>query len=878
MRIKEIGIKNFRGYGENPDQEDGFYEFKDLDRPDIILLTGHNGYGKSSFYEAVEWCITDDIKALRKNTEGANQKATLRKSHYLKFQSLYDDREREVVVKILFDNGTCFIRSTKYDSLHDTDYTSEVKDGSGKIIGKDKIREFIADESGQSADNFFKLCFHGQAFSKDLVRGTSAKERNDILMGFLGMDVINDLVNKSNAQKNQSLNTKLTSVNNDIAARKKAEEELNHLFRINQWGSILEYQNTVEMKFETVYNLNATLKELGLEYDMQCEKNTISYIVELLSKSRILIERVQQKYEEDQRKRSRSVKASLLSKYKKNQDFLQNAEIFNETDILKLYKELTKYQSKMNNYCDNIENLDKEKIGMRNSIIQSEKMSKIVFLTERMINEYESEKEIFEKILSKAQSYGINNEQDYQFVNARRLLKNSVIYQNWKIAEDALLIEKQEALKTVSQLCETQKEMLLKVQEFVNEQDSIKRCPVCKGISFFTEGENAKDKLLSIISDSIADGNQTVKLYNNEIISLQEKIRRLNVSYVENVWKQFQSSRELLQKKINESIQLIIDKLNEIIDCNEIMKTDATKRHRDIQRKVNKYEEFKSKYGLEKKSLDEIIKVEEKAGQWMKSVLTEKYQSELNLAEYPEVEKEKKFMNLVRKINREKKVIDALTDLLKYDIGAENVDLLKRYEKVSNIDAVPKLERKEMLYQNAADFRTDVNKIAKKIQNDMIYNYITSNNMIKIIYKMINPHPFFRDFQIKKNGAETNIEFQQKDNIYLDHLFSEAQIQVLSLSIFLGLNLSVRNSRFEQVYIDDPVQSMDDINMVSFIDLLRSIKKSKRISRNMVIGTHDFTFSKLVKIKFRNYSFIEYMFESYSKEGPVIKRNTCGLT
>lgn len=296
------------------------------------------------------------------------------------------------------------------------------------------------------------------------------------------------------------------------------------------------------------------------------------------------------------------------------------------------------------------------------------------------------------------------------------------------------------------------------------------------------------------------------------------------------------------------------------------------------ERKVNKYEEFKSKYGLEKKTLDEIIKVEEKAGQWMKSVLTEKYQLELNSAEYPEVKKEKKFMNLVRKINREKKVIDALTDLLKYDIGAENVELLKRYEKVSNIDAVPKLEQKEILYQNAADFRTDVNKIAKKIQNDMIYNYITSNNMIKIIYKMINPHPFFRDFQIKKNGAETNIEFQQKDNIYLDHLFSEAQIQVLSLSIFLGLNLSVKNSRFEQVYIDDPVQSMDDINMVSFIDLIRSIKKSKRISQNMVIGTHDFTFSKLVKIKFRNYSFIEYMFESYSKEGPVLKRNTCGLT
>lgn len=66
----------------------------------------------------------------------------------------------------------------------------------------------------------------------------------------------------------------------------------------------------------------------------------------------------------------------------------------------------------------------------------------------------------------------------------------------------------------------------------------------------------------------------------------------------------------------------------------------------------------------------------------------------------------------------------------------------------------------------------------------MINNYITNNDMIKIIYKMINPHPFFRDFQIKKDGAETNIELQQKENIFLDHLFSEAQIQVLSLSVF----------------------------------------------------------------------------------------------
>lgn len=876
MKIKEIRIKNFRGYGENPEQEDGFYEFKDLDQPDVILLTGHNGYGKSSFYEAVEWCITDDIKALKKITEEANQKTTLRKSRYLKFQSLYDDREREAVVKILFDNGTCLIRSTKYDSLHNLEYRSEVRDGSGKSISNDEVREFITDESGQPPDSFFRLCFYGQAFSKDLVRGTSAKERNEILLGFLGMNIINDLINKSNAKKNQLLNKKLFSAENDISSGKKAEKELNHLFQINQWGSIQDYQNTVRTKFEQAADLSETLKELGFEYNFELENHTISHIVELLNKSRILMERMEQEYEQDQRERSRYVKESLLMKYKKNQVFLQNAEIVDKIDFVELQKELIKYRIKVDNYRVNIENLRKEKIEINSSTIQSEKKEKEVFLSEPMIQKYETEKENYEKIVLKSQRYGIQIGIDYQSADIRRLLKNSMIFQKWLMAVHTSLKEKQDALKTVSELCKSQKEMLLKVQEFINEQDSIKRCPVCKGIGFFIEGENAKDKLLSIISESITNGNQTVKLYNDEILKVQEMIKRLKRSYLENVWRRFVLCQESLQEKTNESIQLITEKLDEIINCNEKMLMRSTQRYNNVQKKTNDYEEFKKKYDLEKKSLDEIIKSEEKAGQWMKSVLAEKYQVNKSM-EFPEIKKNKSFIKLVRKINREKRVIDEVTDILKYDIGAENVELLKKYEKISDISVISELEGKRRLYQDAINFRSVVNRSAKSIQSDMINNYITNNDMIKIIYKMINPHPFFRDFQIKKDGAETNIELQQKENIFLDHLFSEAQIQVLSLSVFLGLNLSVKNSSFEQIYIDDPVQSMDDINMVSFIDLLRSIKKSKKVNRNLIIGTHDFTFSKLVKIKFRNHSFVEYLFESYSKEGPVIKRRDGGL-
>lgn len=152
------------------------------------------------------------------------------------------------------------------------------------------------------------------------------------------------------------------------------------------------------------------------------------------------------------------------------------------------------------------------------------------------------------------------------------------------------------------------------------------------------------------------------------------------------------------------------------------------------------------------------------------------------------------------------------------------------------------------------------------------------NKMINFIFGYINPHPFYRQFRIMKSGAETNmipVEKNGKD-IYLDHLFSEAQLRVLSLSIFLGLSLSAKDNDFGQIYIDDPVQSMDDINMVSFIDLLRALKRTNRVDKNLIIGTHDLNFSKLMKIKFRHHSYVEYYFDSYTREGPKVVRRQNG--
>jgi predicted ATP-dependent endonuclease of OLD family len=52
----DIKIKNFRGYG--------VFELELPAQPCVILLSGPNGLGKTSLFEALEWALTDSVKRL----------------------------------------------------------------------------------------------------------------------------------------------------------------------------------------------------------------------------------------------------------------------------------------------------------------------------------------------------------------------------------------------------------------------------------------------------------------------------------------------------------------------------------------------------------------------------------------------------------------------------------------------------------------------------------------------------------------------------------------------------------------------------------------------------------------------------------------------
>ena len=876
MRISEIWIKNFRGYGENPDEEEGFYKFVNLDKPDIVLLTGHNGYGKTSFYEAIEWCFTDDIRAIKKMTEDANQKNTLKKSHYLKFQSTYDDRDREIIVKVAFNDGSSLMRKTKYDSLHDDKYKSEIHCEGGYQGGSGDVSEFIKEKIGQREDQFFRLNFCGQAFSGDLVRDTSAKNRGKILSGFLGMDDIGKIRELSAPKQNPVLGKKLTDIKEKIEENGKIKESLDAIFRINQWGSITNYQKLVSVEMETANAMCQALKKANIAVDFCFKKDTIPDIVSSLEQLRVSKERLGRFIEQDQKLKISLIKSHLIKKYRDNQIFLRDAELVEQSDIIKLREDFVKYTEKENAYKDIIEDLEKKRIVLESKEISVQSNKKVVYLSENMAHEFEKRRELLKNLYLEGEKYGLKLKREKKWINVGRLLYYTAIHRNWIKTSLVVLEEKEKTLKMVMGIQDSQIEMLLKVQEYVNTRNLLEECPVCGGTEFYIGEKDAKAKLLSIIGKTISDGNEAISACNEEISLRRSWMHRVEESYKKWVWDKFTSEMKELEQEINQCIQIISEKLEQIIKCNDKMRNSIRIRREKTEEKVSTYDAFVQKYGMEKETLDLNIVNARKADQWIRSILIKRFQVQADDVEVLEGGEVKGFRQLIKKIYLEKKALDTVLSILKYDLGKENLDLLQRY--VIADTETSKLEKKKKLYEEAYVFREKVNKVAREIEKDMIKKYIMDNKMINLIFEFINPHPFYRQFRIVKSGAETNMIPVGKGeaDIYLDHLFSEAQLRVLSLSIFLGLSLSAKDNDFGQIYIDDPVQSMDDINMVSFIDLLRALKRSDRVDKNLIIGTHDLNFSKLLKIKFRHHSYVEYYFDSYTREGPKVVRRQNG--
>ena len=108
--------------------------------------------------------------------------------------------------------------------------------------------------------------------------------------------------------------------------------------------------------------------------------------------------------------------------------------------------------------------------------------------------------------------------------------------------------------------------------------------------------------------------------------------------------------------------------------------------------------------------------------------------------------------------------------------------------------------------------------------------------LVADIFSRLDPHPAFKTIEFEldtyyKKGTTTPLVRDVVEDIRADPLviFSTSQANIAALSYFLAIGWTAGKRSMPFVLLDDPLQSMDDVNVLGFADLCRHVRSSRQL-------------------------------------------------
>lgn len=223
----------------------------------------------------------------------------------------------------------------------------------------------------------------------------------------------------------------------------------------------------------------------------------------------------------------------------------------------------------------------------------------------------------------------------------------------------------------------------------------------------------------------------------------------------------------------------------------------------------------------------------------------------------------RKTENALREFDEVVNNIERLTAALRLDNLEKRLATLKKeLEAIMTEAASKKLSAAKIQQWN--DCLTRLRIAVQKQHADSVEDRLRAlEPVINLLYNRLSTHPFLTKVNLKVSGRDNEqsvrfslepdksvstmtVALSAENRLSPGKFFSEAQINVLALSIFLAGATQQRWSNLRSICIDDPVQQMDDMNAYAFLELIRGLARD----RQFVITTCDPRFYDLAREMF----------------------------
>lgn len=764
-----------------------FNKIDDISESSLILLNGPNGYGKTTIFDAIELALTGEIKRI--NTY--NDNLGVKKNEAYKRPILVADENKDAYVKIVLESEANIIEVQRLYSACDRgrkDYS--VEHNPKKFFEKLELKLII---DGQEVDN------------------------TEDTLNEIGLNNIKEFYDKCCflSQDEHLLFLK--------EANKEKASELNFLFEL-----------PVERK-EELEKLNTLLQQLK----NQNRTRDVGYINQLEKKKDELENESRMLKDEMEKIAASGEKVKTYQRIFKNKDVSWDKEVLSLSgeSLEDVLNEITKllffseHQEDCINYLRNKPYKDLVKTFSGSDSITFD--DNPLEFTYRYYSLIYSEKQIemdytrqvsytkLKDCIEKRQLDKIN----WDFVMSEKIFDDGTIeIIKRKLQNITDLKVTQGIISTViTKIVETRTSFISYIDDAMkNEVIDGKSCPLC-GAPYSQKEELLKNieeetiKLQSLGDQSSQKiGDMMDELYKNYFDSLLDNLRRKNDSISVSLYKKVQQVKGkkpdvekiwTLLKKIDINIPTIYQEEYSLVEIG----------YHDLIQTINsKLQPISENVEIEliSKEFYRIFDfLYEKNYELFVSVTSEMLHSKKNYIEHSFFDSNMKLLN-------EKKTMLSATE--------------KRLSKLNEIYN----EIKE--YQSAIDM--GVREYKKKIIGDiepLLYIYTA-----KILQQKFNGKSIY----ISTGDEYDSIKFINSENDNQDILYSmsSGQLAAVSIAFLLCMNQVYCGKSLPILLIDDPIQTIDDVNMVGLVDILRYEFEDRQI----FMSTHEQKFEWYLRYKY----------------------------
>lgn len=422
------------------------------------------------------------------------------------------------------------------------------------------------------------------------------------------------------------------------------------------------------------------------------------------------------------------------------------------------------------------------------------------------------------------------------------------------------------------------KESLNQVQNKVKQEiDSLNKTKAENEDEFIKinkKYENLSERLVQLRGDI----ERNKKIFNNinqTLSNIQKEIRERNLTQIATeelsglmiIKEKYTRELQINTKAVRRFEKELLELHNNITELGVKLKTKKERYLRESSIHNENMKEFNSlreKFlkiarsyvsDAEDKTLNQLLKIAQEA----QNNLRKKYQIHASI---------------------KNKANDLKNIIISDDLKGESQSL--QLEK-TNVESKLKELKKMIMYIEDWNKRLEsLKKETIKYRKQQEQNYFDLfKPTINLLYHRLNEHPLLGNIEILSERNELKIVSKishllvKNTNIERfppSHVFSEAQLNTLAISIFLASAIEQGWSRFKTILIDDPVQNMDDLNSYAFLDLILGLASN---GLQFIIATCNQDLYKLMLMKFRclnknGYRFRAYRLQGIFRDGPKI--------